>query len=67
MPASPAQKEIRATAVPAEIRHEVNSKTPPTRIATDRRGRNREEAVNERGRRLGRRVVLLRSDSTDNG
>ena len=30
---------------PARFVHAVNSKTPSTRIATSRRGRNREEAV----------------------
>jgi hypothetical protein len=45
-------------ALPAEIRHELNSKTPPTRIATDRRGRNREEAGYEQGRRPGRKDWL---------
>jgi hypothetical protein len=40
--------------MPLEFSHWCNSKTPPTRITTDRRGRNREEAGYERGRCLGR-------------
>lgn len=42
-----------------------NAKTPPTRIATDRRGRNREEAGYEQGRCPGRREQLPGSFTTD--
>ena len=54
-PARRLDGEDRAIAPPFEIRHGSNSKTPPIRIATDRRGRNREEAGYKRGRCLGRR------------
>jgi hypothetical protein len=40
--------------LPGAIRHGFNSKTPPTRMKTDRRGRNREEAGYNRGQRPGR-------------
>ncbi len=57
-PAFPAQEPPPIAPVRFEVRHEINSKTPPTRIATDRRGRNREEAGYKRGRYLGREESL---------
>ena len=54
VPPAPEEGEFRARSFPAEFLHAVNSKTPSTRIATNRRGRNREEAVRyERSRRFG--------------
>ena len=50
MPAGRIDGEVRAFALPVDIRHGSDSKTPPIRIATDRRGRNREEAGYKRGR-----------------
>ncbi len=58
-PFAPEQTEIGTGALPGELLHAGNSKTPPTRIATNRRGRNREEAVRyERSRRFGRTESL---------
>src|SRR5262249_54176612 len=51
--------QFRAFTLPLPFSHEINSKTPPTRMTTDRRGRNREEAEYERGRCLGRRATPL--------